>query len=113
MPQSCIVLYHTARNASSCVLLQPIKFQTASGRVETAVLHMFEIQTAASLPEASVASAASKTNSSEMRICALHQRSPVQTFMFDSHGVLLHANKAALASVQTGTASGSALLYHS
>ncbi len=94
---------------SSCAVpLQPIRIQTASGKVETAVLHIFEMQTSAAIPEALVApataasSAPSSTSGSDMRVCALHQRSPVQMFMFDSHGALLNANKAALEGLQTG-----------
>lgn len=32
----------------------------------------------------------------DMRVAALYDRSPIHTFLFDSEGVLLTANKAAL-----------------
>ena len=84
--------------------LQPIRIQTASGKVETAILHIFEMQTAGAVPaaatEASAASVGADISSSDRRICALHQRSPIQMYMFDSHGALLSANKAALAGLQ-------------
>jgi hypothetical protein len=87
--------------------LQPIRIQTASGKVETAILHIFEMQTAAAVPaaatEASVASVGADMSSSDRRICALHQRSPIQIYMFDCHGALLSANKAALAGLQPDT----------
>ncbi len=86
--------------------LQPIRIQTASGKVETAVLHIFEMQTAGAVPTADTASAGSvgaDISSSDRRICALHQRSPIHMYMFGSHGALLSANKAALAGLQPDT----------
>ena len=72
--------------------------------METAILHIFEMQTAGAVPEAATeASAAAVGNaisSSDRRICALHQRSPIQMYMFDCRGALLSANKAALAGLQ-------------
>jgi len=87
--------------------LQPIRIQTASGKVETAILHIFEMQTAGAVPEAateaSAGSVGTDISSSDRRICALHQRSPIQMYMFDCHGALLSANKAALAGLQPDT----------
>jgi len=96
--------------------LQPIRIQTASGTVETAILHIFEMQTAGAVPAAAAASAGSEgadMSSSDRRICALHQRSPIQMYMFDSHGALLSANKAALAGLRPDTGASCTMPWYS
>ena len=40
------------------------------------------------------------TRGQERRICALHERSPIQMFMFDKRGALLNANGAARTGLQ-------------
>ena len=66
---------------------QPIRVQAAPGSVQTAILHVFEMDAAAA-------------NISEKRVCAMHQRNPMHTFMFDSNGKLLDANQGALEAFQ-------------
>ena len=87
------------------IAVQPIRVRTSSGKLETAILHTFEMQTpipASEAPQApAAASTASRMTSSDMRVCALHQRSPIQMFMFNSHGALLNANKAALQGLES------------
>ena len=87
------------------IAVQPIRVRTSSGQVGTAILHTFEMQTpipASEAPQApAAASMASRMTSSDMRVCALHQRSPIQMFMFNSHGALLNANKAALQGLES------------
>ena len=98
-----------------CCTLQPIKIQTAAGSVETAVLHLFEMQPSvpaqapALAPVPSAAASLSSSSAADMRVCALHQRSPICMYMFDSRGALLIANKAALEGAQTGEHHGPAL----
>ena len=106
-------------------VLQPIKVQMATGKMETAIMHLFEMQAtnlpqpatpddctaAAAFVDAAAAPAAAgdvaevPTNSTttspgDRRICALHERSPIQMFMFDKRGTLLTANKAARKGLQ-------------
>lgn len=69
------------------MLLQPIRVQAAPGSVKTAILHVFEM-------DAAVA------NVAEKRVCAMHQRNPMHTFMFDGNGKLLDANQGALEAFQ-------------
>ena len=103
----CPALSHLTQGQQcfSMIPLQPIRIQTTSGKVETAILHTFEMQTPGPAPEAAeahaTASVASRMTSSDMRVCALHQRSPIQMYMFNSHGVLLNANKAALQGLES------------
>ena len=61
--------------------------QTAE-RVEHAILHVVEAETA---------------SSSEIRISAMHDTSPIHTLMFDNEGTLLTANKTALNSLQASS----------
>lgn len=77
--------------------------------METAVLHLFEqlsanVETAAPTPAAApdVVASPGSSSANNMRVCALHQRSPIHMFMFDSKGALLIANKAALEALQPG-----------
>lgn len=58
------------------------------GRVENALLHVFE---------------AEQSSHAELRVSAMHDRSPIHTFLFDSQGSLLTANKAALQFCQAGS----------
>ncbi|DBA95436.1 TPA: hypothetical protein ACH3X3_013305, partial [Trebouxia sp. C0006] len=102
--------------ASANVVSKPIRIQTASGTVETAILHIFEMQTAGAVPAAAAASAGSEgadMSSSDRRICALHQRSPIQMYMFDCHGALLSANKAALAGLRPDTGASCTMPWYS
>lgn len=73
------------------------------------MLHLFEqlsanVEAAAPAPAPDVvASPGSNTGSADnMRVCALHQRSPIHMFMFDNKGALLIANKAAMEALQPG-----------
>ncbi len=52
----------------------------ATGQVQEALLHIAEV-------DADIA---------DLRATAVHQRDPMHTMVFDSKGVLLNANKAAL-----------------
>ena len=81
----------------ACGPLQAIRIQTAAGAEETAVLHVLEQleEAAASAPPAGAVTCASSMSFADMRVCALHQRSPIYMYMFDSRGRLLNANKAA------------------
>ena len=58
------------------------------GRVENALLHVLE---------------AEQSSHAELRVSAMHNRSPIHTFLFDSQGNLLTANKAALQFCQAGS----------
>lgn len=64
--------------------LQPVRVQTAD-RVENAILHVVESETA---------------SSTDIRVSAMHDHSPIHSMLFNSQGVLLTANKAALAALQ-------------
>ena len=61
--------------------------ETSPGHVENALLHVIE---------------AEQSSHTELRVAAMHDRSPIHTFLFDSQGSLLTANKAALRFCQTG-----------
>lgn len=58
------------------------------GRVENALLHVYE---------------AEQSSPTDLRVSAMHDRSPLHTFLFDSQGFLLTANKAALQFCQAGS----------
>lgn len=58
------------------------------GRVENALLHVLDTE---------------QTSHAELRVSAMHDRSPIHTFLFDSQGLLLTANKAALQFCQAGS----------
>ena len=62
--------------------------ETSPGHVENALLHVIE---------------AEQSSHTELRVAAMHDRSPIHTFLFDSQGSLLTANKAALQFCQTGS----------
>ena len=64
--------------------LQPIRIQTAD-RVENAILHIIESETA---------------SSTDIRVSAMHDHSPIHSMLFDNQGTLLTANKAALNALQ-------------
>ena len=70
---------------SACATLQPIRVETLPGHVEFALMHVIESDTSCH---------------ADMRLAALFDRSPIHTFLFDSEGVLLTANKAALFAFQ-------------
>ena len=59
-----------------------------AGQVENALLHVLEAQ---------------QSSHAELRVSAMHDRSPIHTFLFDSQGWLLTANKAALQCCQAGS----------
>lgn len=61
--------------------VQPIRIQINPDLVETAIMHILEVD----------------ANTSEMRLAAMHQINPLHTFMFNSRGKLLNANAAAIA----------------
>ena len=63
---------------------QPIRIQTAD-RVENAILHIVESETA---------------SSSDIRVSAMHDHSPIHSMLFNNQGTLLTANKAALKALQ-------------
>ncbi|KAL3144948.1 hypothetical protein ABBQ32_003454 [Trebouxia sp. C0010 RCD-2024] len=67
---------------------KPIKVETMPGRVENALLHVYE---------------AEQSSPTDLRVSAMHDRSPLHTFLFDSQGFLLTANKAALQFCQAGS----------
>lgn len=104
--QAAGLILRTLIQSALCCTLQPIKIQTAAGSVETAVLHLFEMQPSVPVqtpaPVPSAVASPSSTSAADMRVCALHQRSPIRMYMFDSRGALLIANKAALEGLQTG-----------
>ncbi len=65
------------------VTVQPVRMQTTANKVELAVMHVFE----------------SEPSCADM--AAMCDRNPLHTFMFDSHGKLLNANKAAFEAFQS------------
>ena len=65
-------------------VMQPIKVRTLANQVETAVMLIAELE----------------TSPTDLRAVAMHTRNPLHTFMFDSQGVLLNANAAALEAFQ-------------
>lgn len=67
-----------------CSVAQVIKVQTSPTQVEAAVLHVADMD----------------TNMTDMRVAAMHRRSPLHTFMFDRNGALLNANESALGAFQ-------------
>ena len=64
-------------------VLQPIRMQTCTDKVELAVMHVLE------------------TDPSYADMAVMCQRNPLHTFMFDSRGKLLNANKAAFEGFQS------------
>ena len=104
--QAASLILPTLIQSARCCTPQPIKIQTAAGSVETAVLHLFDMQplvpaqTPAPVP--STVASPSSTSAADMRVCALHQRSPIHMYIFDSKGALLIANKAASEGLQSG-----------
>ena len=65
------------------LLLQPIKMQTGPDKVEVAVLHVLEAEPSCA------------------DLGVMCQCNPLHTFMFDSHGKLLNANKATFEAFQS------------
>lgn len=61
-------------------MAQPIQVETAPGKVEIALMYAAEM-------DATI---------EDLRVMAMHQRSPINSFMFSSKGVLLDANASAL-----------------
>lgn len=70
------------------VILQPIKMQTSPDKVEVAVMHVLEAEP------------------SGADLGVMCQRNPLHTFMFDAHGKLLNANKAAFEAFQSDPPGG-------
>ncbi|DBB02619.1 TPA: putative 3',5'-cyclic phosphodiesterase pde-3 [Trebouxia sp. C0006] len=69
-------------------LSKPIQLETSPGCVETAAMHIIEPE------QASIA---------DSRVCAMHDRDPIHTMLYDSKGVLLSANKAAMTAFHIDT----------
>ena len=59
--------------------MQPIRVQTSANMVDTAVLHVME----------------STTDTSQLRVSAMHEVNPLHMFMFSSRGRTLNMNHAA------------------
>ena len=70
------------------MFLQPIQLESAPGQVETAILHLVETDCA---------------SPSLRRGSAMHDHNPLHSFLFDSQGQLLFANKAASKACQIST----------
>ena len=82
LPHAACVIYQQIKGEAlvfTAVLLQAIRVQTSPGHVETAVMHVLDIDCAAA----------------DVRLLAMHNCSPIHTYMFDSKGLLLQANTAA------------------
>lgn len=77
-------MLHTFRHATHVNFVQAIKVRTSPNKVETALLHIAEL-------DASV---------TDLRLGAIHRRNPLHTFMFNSQGALLNANVSALEAFQ-------------
>ena len=72
--------------------VQAIKLQVGPDNVERATLFVMHV----------------KASAHDMRVGAMHHRSPIQTFRFDSKGALLVGNASAVESCRRGT-SGAAM----
>lgn len=83
-PAACLV-------ASTVVSAQAIKLQIGPDQVERATLFIMHVQASAH----------------DMRVGAMHHRSPIHTFMFDSNGALLVGNASAVESCRRGTSGAS------
>ena len=59
--------------------LQPIRIQTAPGTVESAIMHVIDME----------------ASNADTRFTAMARQTPVHSFMFNRHGKLLVANDAA------------------
>ncbi|KAL3161210.1 putative 3',5'-cyclic phosphodiesterase pde-3 [Trebouxia sp. C0009 RCD-2024] len=78
---------------SSCIAQvdsKPIRVETAPGSVHSGVLHVIKER--------------EPRDPEETRVAAMHRWNPVHTFMFDSRGKLLNANKAAKEACQNSAA---------
>ena len=64
---------------AECVV-QPIRVQTSPGQVQIAIMHIAELD----------------ASTEDLRVTAMHLRSPIHTLMFNSKGELLAANTMAL-----------------
>ncbi len=62
--------------------------ETSPGHVESALLHVIESEL---------------SSHTDLRVAAMHDRSPIHTFLFDSQGELLTANTCALTACQRDT----------
>ncbi len=71
-------------------VLQPIRVQTAQGKVEEALVHVAELG----------------ADAADTRAAAVHDIDPTHTMVFTAQGTLLHANKAALESLCQHSMSG-------
>ena len=60
--------------------MQSIKVQTAQGKVESAILHVINME----------------TNNADKRLVAMVRQTPLHAFMFNAQGKLLVANDAAM-----------------
>ena len=66
------------------ILVQIIKIRTAPGHVEICTMQVVDLD----------------STGANDRLLAMHQRSPIHTFMFNSKGSLLQANTAALIAIR-------------
>lgn len=87
-PISCMIEHaacagHSAHDSPT----QVIKLEISPGRIEEGVLQIVELASSAH----------------DTRVAAMHHRSPIHTFMFDSKGALLVANASAIEACQRGT----------
>lgn len=69
-------------------MLQPIKIQTLQGKVESAVMHVVNIE----------------SSNADKRFTAMVRHTPLHTFLFSSRGDLLAANDSAMEACQHSTA---------
>ena len=60
-------------------VVQPIKVQTAPGKVESAIMHVIDME----------------ASNADKRLTAMVRQTPLHAFMFNLHGQLLVANDAA------------------
>ena len=67
---------------------QPIQLETSPDCVETAAMHIIE-------PE--------QSSIADSRVCAMHDRDPIHTMLYDSNGLLISANKAAMTAFHIDT----------
>ena len=65
-------------------VLQPIKIETAPGKIEMAIMHVAELE---------------QTAHNDQRYVAMLHRSPMHTMLFSSIGSLITGNKAAVSKI--------------
>ncbi len=70
------------------MLLQPIRVQTAHGKIESAVMHVIDME----------------ASNADKRFTAMVRHMPLHTFLFNGNGKLLVANDAAMEACLHSTA---------